>query len=493
MQKKIVAILTVASLFAAGCTNRAVALDAQSAPASGYNAKADYNIDGRVDAQDASAFAIAYAAAFGSVITPTTTPVPPATPEPTLPTAPTDTSTPLPSATSTSTLEPTASQTPTPTLTSTSTPLPSATPQPTFTPTPLATPTIPPVANVAGQPCAIVDTMSWHPAVDPVSGCYYQHEHGDAPPAWLSNTVVISVPLPMFMHSMNTSAFENNEKHPCMKGFLLGGDPVIGQNGLIGNQIKTGVTAGPPSRAGYAGWQVYSIYHACANPPDRLSQYHSLQWWAKDPTGAISWGNSWIDTGNPKYYADGGTRVETSVFDQPSAFPATNSRPIVRVDWGTTPICEQWYQFGGGLAEWIPDTGLTICNTPTNYNAIERARANGTYTGTLSVYDGGDWSLTGGKGGDRNFEWVQYADRIRDWRGAFWHDQFGVRMSGPADPLCGAIVSRGTFTGKRLCSLAYIAPTLYSEMLKVTTFSAGQFAPREQHQYVTTGIAGPRN
>lgn len=430
-----------------------------------YNAAFDTNNNGVIeDGEIASAIQTVSAARGGvrATVVPSATPVPSATAEPTLPAADTDTPTPTSSATPSAT--PTASNTPTPSATST----------PTRTPVPTA------VVDVAGQPCQFVDDMHWHAATGP-NGCVYGHEHGDAPPAWISGTL----PMPMYMHSMNSSPIENVAKHSCMKGFLLGGNPTIGQGGLTANEINTGV--GTPGRSGYEGWQAYAIYHACANPPDRLSQYHSIQWWIKDPTGAVSYGNHWVDTGDPRYYLDGGTRVETAQFDK----PPNNGRPILRVDWGTATICEQWYQFGTQAADWLPDTGLTICNTPTAYNATERAMANGTYTGTLTAYDTSWWTPTGGRGGMRNYELVQYAYRIKAKAALghpFWHDQFGQDVAGANDPTCGQPF---TFRGKtftKLCDQAYIAPSLYTEMLKVTTFSAGQYAPRETHTYNTTGV-----
>jgi hypothetical protein len=102
-------------------------------------------------------------------------------------------STPTPSPTATSTMTATSTPSPTPTQT----PPPAATNTPTPTSTATSTPTATPTTGtdpVAGQPCpaAVHDAYkaqgpdgnwypTWHPPVDPQSGCVFGHEHGDNP------------------------------------------------------------------------------------------------------------------------------------------------------------------------------------------------------------------------------------------------------------------------------------------------------------------------
>ena len=163
--------------------------------------------------------------------TPTNTPIPTATPTPiltvtltpiltvtltpilTVTLTPILTATPTRTATRTPTPVPTqtATDTPTPTDTpSADTPTPTDTPSadtPTPTDTPEPPPTAPPTSTAivatAGQPCpqALHDSFvttgpdghsypTWHPAVDPQSGCFFGHEHGSDPRTSTANAAM---------------------------------------------------------------------------------------------------------------------------------------------------------------------------------------------------------------------------------------------------------------------------------------------------------------
>lgn len=396
---------------------------------------------------------------------------PKATPRPTVAT------TPRPTATKAPTAIPTAINTVVPTSAPTSTPQGNATPSSTSIP-------------VAGKPCPsdYHNSETWHPAIDPKTKCQFGHEHGDPPPQWLVDFVANDPSQHdpnmdhmglSFNHVMNTSAAENTKKHSCMKGFYLADGKAAGPFVELSWIQKS-----------YPDLEVYLIYHACANPPDRAARYHSMQVFAKDRTGKVSFWRFWIDTGNPAYYKDGGTRVETSAFD----IAPFDTRPVVRVDWGKETICEQWYNFGLE-PRWLPDIGITICNTPTAYSDIERRIARGDKTDAdgaplPDIYDQSWWPKTGGTGAERNVEFVYYSDPIIQ---QFLDkptviDQFGEVMTGFTDARCGQPVVREGQTFTRLCATMLIQRSLYQQMSETTTFIKGQVAPREQHHYDTTGV-----
>lgn len=389
-----------------------------------------------------------------------------------------------PSATSrpTGTARPSATARPTATATQAPTSAPAATSTPIGSATPSST-----SAPVAGKPCPADyhDGEFWHPAVDPKTKCLYGHEHGDPPPQWVIDAVAMQHDPNMmhnglsFNHAMNTSAAENSKKHSCMKGAYLANGKAAGPYVSVSWVQKA-----------YPDLEIYLIYHGCANPPDRAARYHSMQAFAKDRTGAVSYWRYWVDTGNPAYYQDGGTRVETSAFD----IPPNDTRPVVRVDWGSDTICEQWYMFGNE-PRWLPDVGVTICDTPTAYSDIERRITRGDTKDAdgaplPDIYDTSWWPATGGHGAERNVEFVYYADPIiqQFLDKPIVIDQFGTPMTGFDDVRCGQPVVREGQTFTRLCSTMLIKKSLYDQMAVTTTFIKGQIAPREQHRYDVTGV-----
>jgi hypothetical protein len=151
------------------------------------------------------------ALATGTVVPPTATAVAPTgTSVP-----PTATRTPVP-ATGTS-VPPTATRSPAPTVTPAPVPTSTVAPVPTATPAPAA----------AGQPCpptlhdAILTTgpdgrsyPTWHPAVDPVSGCYFGHEHGADPRLARANAE-----MPAFGYAAAMAGID--EPHAGFKVFVI--------------------------------------------------------------------------------------------------------------------------------------------------------------------------------------------------------------------------------------------------------------------------------
>lgn len=154
---------------------------------------------------------------------------------------------------------------------------------PQWTPVPAtATP-----GNVAGQPCTAGTHPStgWHPPVHAASGCYFQHEHGDAPPSWI------------------TSAFtQNRESHVGYKGVL--------------KSMSNGVES-------------YLITHILSTISARSHGDHDYELWIKDPSGGQSHWAGQLDFGSPP----------------PLRTSDTGERPIIQSigDGG----CETWYSRPG--------------------------------------------------------------------------------------------------------------------------------------------------
>lgn len=167
---------------------------------------------------------------------------------------------------------------------------------PQWTPTPLtATPTsvpatsTPPVGGVPGQPCpsSLHPSTGWHPPVHAATGCYFQHEHGDAPPNWVANSFT-----------------QNRESHVGYKGVL--------------KSMSNGVES-------------YIITHVLSTISARSHGDHDYALWVRDPSGGISFWQGQMDFGS----------------HPPLRTTDTGERPIILSvgDGG----CETWYSRPGNL------------------------------------------------------------------------------------------------------------------------------------------------
>jgi len=294
--------------------------------------------------------------------------------------------TPVPTETPVPTVEPTA------TLAPTDVPA-TATPAPTVVPT-----VVPPTPDMAD--------MMWHPPG--THGDRPFHEHGDAPPAWLTAAGI----TPMYVHNMGTPG-ENMAyyKHTAFKGW-----------------------AGRFSD----GQEWYGVFHLDTNPAGQNGRFHSFQLWIKDATGAISSFSGWLDFGVGNN--TGPQKVVVCGAD-------SNIRPIIMVNQsGCQPRFENWYS-RAGVADWRPDIGFNINPTYYDGNPAEPA--------TWQPINGAPNNLT------RRIEFAWYANRSTV-RGEFWADQFGRIVAGPTAPSCGAQQVVGDKTYTILCSRQFIAPTLKS-------------------------------
>lgn len=338
--------------------------------------------------------------------------------------------TPTKTATSTS-VAPTATPTNTsapPTATLTATPHShTATPAPSQTPG--GAPTQPPSA---GQLCpdGVHNADLWHAAVD-TSGCYFGHEHGDAPPDW----VLSSRWMPMFTHPANTPS-ENVLKHTGFKAFSLSDD----------------------------GIDVYVIMHLDTNPNGHTSRFHSYQVWARDNADNVSYWDLWADFGQDN---NTGPNLRTCGDD-------TSIRPIMTVN---VPECtinfETWYSRPGAI-EWAWDLGFNV--KPQYFNGPRKGQASNPDLAAMST-----WLPTGMLNDTRRIELAWYSFREHPV-GTFYSTQFGDIVSGPNDPLCGTTRTYGSKTYTLLCLEQHIAATM-------TSFSFPGNAV--QKDYDSTGVRLP--
>jgi hypothetical protein len=195
----------------------------------------------------------------------------------------------------TSTLTPAPTGTPAPAPTGTPAPAPTNTPvaPPTGTPlpapgtTPRPTNTPPPAGNAtAGQPCpqALHDSIvtigpdgasypTWHPAVDPQSGCFFGHEHGGDPRTSRANSA-----LPAFGYVGTAAGVV--EPHAGFKVFLW----------HVGEETDFGpVTA-----------DIRAVFHMGTAGVKRYTErFHSLEYdyVARDGTGREAHVAGMADTG----------------------------------------------------------------------------------------------------------------------------------------------------------------------------------------------------
>lgn len=270
------------------------------------------------------------------------------------------------------------------------------------------TATVPPATNTpapatATTPPHSMADMHWH--APGAHGDRPFHEHGDAPPAWLTATGV----NPSYDHVGGTP----NENHAYFKH--------TGFKGWAGT---------------FSGVQWYGVFHLDFNPGGHGNRFHSYQLWLRDSTGAISHMNGWLDFGQdnntgPNLVVDCGTTSQV--------------RPIISVNGIGCPIIfESWYANSSSPG---PDFGFNI--NPNYYAGGDPANpATWTNTGYVRNLNRRIEFAYYGKWGDENL------------RGEFWTTQFGNVVSGPNDPSCGTSVTIGTRTYTIVCLRQFIAPSL---------------------------------
>lgn len=276
-----------------------------------------------------------------------------------------------------------------------------STPTPTRTPAPAtATPT--PMAHDAAD-------LTWHAPGS--HGDRPAHEHGNQPPAWLTDAGI----TPSFTHVAGTPN-ENMAyfKHTSFKAVSARMD----------------------------GVDFYFVGHWDFNPSGHPSRFHSYQIWLRDATGAISHMHGWQDYGEDNN--TGPNLVEVCGV-------SSNIRPIMMANKvGCSPIMfETWYSRASGSGAWSIDTGVSI---------------NPNYFAGGDITDPTTWTPTGGvRNLTRRLEIAWYANRS-PLKGTFYTTQWGDEVEGPNDPLCDGLHTRtfGTRSYNIICLEQYIAPTLTS-------------------------------
>lgn len=315
----------------------------------------------------------------------------------------------------------------------------SVTPSPVVSP--VTSPAPSPVVGGANPFCNDPSLNVWHsPGSHPCSylKAGHPHEHGDAPPAWVTAVSGVS-----FMGMHNTSPVEDTVKHASMKGFATT------MNGM----------------------DMYLIYHFTATPMERFGSYHSYQFWMR-PAGDsnlshVSYMKGWTFTGVPT-----GPGSDISRYERTKGDPG--ERPVIlvvdRPSWDAGIRCEQWYN---GTTDWSIDFGVTICNSPVLYNRAKEQSgsasvdAAGNYVLT-GVFDKNNWTpeITGDLGLSRRLELAWYGPNstaapnrgnpVKDR--VFYATQFGERVSGPTDARCsGTTVGSDNVTYKNICLAQYIS------------------------------------
>ena len=314
---------------------------------------------------------------------------------------------------------PTPTTTPTATPTATATATPTATPNATATATAIATPTTTPNATPT-PPSHIGDDEVWH---EPSGhGNRPPHEHGDRAPEWLIDKLIaLGWPLPTFNHAANTPG-ENEAywKHTGFKGWT----------------------------ATFGGYRWYGIFHLDFNPPGRRSRFHSYQLWIEDPRGGLSHMQGWMDFG-----VDDSTGPQLVPQCQRPGID-DGVRPIMNPPVEGCPIgFESWYSRPGGSGTWAPDFGF---NVNSNYY----------HTGNEDVNNPLTWRDTGYvRNLERRVEWAWYrfrAEGVVPFGQPFYTTQWGDRVSGPNDPVCGSRRTIGAREYTVLCLRQYIAATIDS-------------------------------
>ncbi len=236
------------------------------------------------------------------------------------------------------------------------------------------------------------DPTKWHPAVDPVTGCFYGHEHGDNPnPAG-------SPFAPLVFSGDEATPNENHHKHNGYKVFYI----------HRSNPNSRQPTSDPCD-------DVRVRIHMDVTPFERTGQYHSFE------AAVAHCANGQMDVSYIQGWVDFGTvlRVSTREGGDPGIRPMKFAPSGSDYASNGLNIWEVWYgRSGVGL-----DMGWLMGEVP-----------------TLS-HDGADpqnpatWNWTGGTGRVRKIENFNFYGWRETRRGEFWTDPFG-RSVDPNSAAC---------------------------------------------------------
>jgi hypothetical protein len=292
------------------------------------------------------------------------------------------------------------------TTTSTHTPTHTMTPPPTSTQAPTNTPG----ATSPDHPCAGGNLDAWHGTLEGTTRC--GHEHGDAPPSWLTLHFVGAFNTSPHEHALSPNAANPTRlgKHNAMKG-LAWTSP--------------------------QGVDYYIRYHAATNVLDRMARFHSAEVWAREANGKISHVAGWWDSGDPNRFGSGGPAPNGGPGDggrrDKLSFDG-DFRPEVDVvisqgDFDLRNKDELWYFYPVNPGIWLPTFSILI-------NATTLA-----FPGEASNPSMTTWQPTGGDGSVRGggITWNAGSAPVKD--APFWSTQFGEAVTGPSDPRCSGTTS----------------------------------------------------
>jgi hypothetical protein len=236
------------------------------------------------------------------------------------------------------------------------------------------------------------DPTRWHPAVDPVTGCMYGHEHGadPNPPG--------SPFAPLVFGGDEATPNENFYKHNGYKVFYI----------HRSNRNSPAPTADPCD-------DLRVRIHMDVTPRERIGQYHSFEMAiAHCASGQldVSYIQGWMDFGTVVNLS---TRIGGDNGVRPNKF---------------APNYAEWQQYGSNIWEvWYGRSGL----------GLDMGWLLG---GVPTVaHDGADpqnpatWQWTGNTASKRKLENFNFYGWRETRRGEFWTDQFGNTVN-PNSPAC---------------------------------------------------------
>ena len=368
-----------------------------------------------------------------------------------------------PTQTATSTITHTPMPTGTATQMATHTLTPTHTHTHTLTPTQAATatqaPTNTPGATTPDHPCAGGSLDVWHGTLEGTMHC--GHEHGDAPPAWLT-TMRYSGPF-------NTSVHENGH-----------GPDAANPNRLGKHNAHKGLAMPVP------GGELYFRYHAASNVLDRMARFHSYELWVRESSGTISHIQGWTNSGVPTRFG-AGTAGAGGRRDNCSA--EIDIRPELQVvtsmqafNGGCTPV-EFWYFYpigANGQNTWGLTTGFGL-------HATTLAFANEAANPSMTT-----WHRTGVTGTARFFGLSLDLGGVPVRGQPFWTTQFLEPVSGPSDPKCSASTTfrRNPTAGFHPFDADETHPNVCLQQVVSPTLQ-GFFDQRTSRVYPSTGIVLP--
>ncbi|NWG18560.1 MAG: carboxypeptidase regulatory-like domain-containing protein [Chloroflexi bacterium] len=225
------------------------------------------------------------------------------------------------------------------------------------------------------------DPTKWHPAVDPVTGCWYGHEHGadPNPPG--------SPFQPLVFSGDEATPNENFYKHNGYKVFYI----------HRSNPNSPEPTADPCD-------DIRLRIHMDVTPRERVGQYHSFE------AAIAHCANGQLDVSYIQGWVDFGTVVSKST---------RNGDPGIR-PMKFAPDAQEFQQYGLNIWEvWYGRTGLGL-DMGWLMGEVPTLHHDGSVPDNPS-----SWNWTGGEGRVRKVENFNFYGWRETRRGEFWTDQFG--------------------------------------------------------------------